>query len=418
MSIKITTLANGMRIVSDPMTTVESATLGVWVNVGTRHETPEMNGISHLLEHMAFKGTKKRSALDISREIEAVGGHINAYTSRESTAYYVKVLKDDVALGIDLIADILQNSIFDPNELDRERNVILQEILQTNDTPDEVIFDNFQQTAYPNQPIGRQILGNSKIVKSLKRDKLMRYMASNYNNSTMVLAAAGKVNHDELVGQTEYAFRNLRKGNNPNNKAANYIGGENIVSRDIEQAHLLLGFEGVDYRDKSFYALAILSTILGGGMSSRLFQEIRERHALAYSIYSFTKSYSDSGLFGIYAGTGEKETKTIIPLICNEIKNICKFISSEELQRARNQIKASILMALESSSSRCELIAKQILIFDRPISVKEIISNIEAVDIDILMDTAQRTFSSPLTVAALGPISELENIEKIKKRLP
>jgi predicted Zn-dependent peptidase len=417
MSIRTTTLENGLRVVSDPMAAVESVSLGVWVGVGTRYEKPEMNGVSHLLEHMAFKGTKRRSALAIAEEIEAVGGHINAYTTRESTAYYVRVLKEDVALGVDLIADILQNSTMETEELERERTVILQEIHQANDSPDDVVFDNFQEAAYPDQPMGRQVLGDANIVGSMGRDIIMDYMDNHYNANTMVLSAAGSIDHDELVTLARDSFSDLPKGEQASREPANYTGGQSIIARELEQAHLLLGFEGVDYEDPDFYSAAVLSTLFGGGMSSRLFQEIREKRGLVYSIYSFVPSYSDSGLFGIYAGTGEEETQELIPLVCDEIKKICDGVGADELTRARAQIKASILMGLESSSSRCEQLARQMMVFGRPLPTEEVVANIESVDRDAILNTAQRIFSSPLTVAALGPISKLESFEEIVHRL-
>lgn len=417
MSINSTTLKNGLRVVSDPMLAVESVSLGVWVGVGTRYEKSEMNGVSHLLEHMAFKGTKRRSALAIAEEIEAVGGYINAYTTRESTAYYVRVLKEDVALGVDLIADILQNSTMETEELERERTVILQEIHQANDSPDDVVFDNFQETAYPEQAMGRQVLGDANIVGSMKRDVIMNYMECHYNSNTMVLSAAGCVDHNELVKLAQNTFSNLPRGEQASREPAIYTGGQSIVARELEQAHLILGFEGVGYEDPDFHAAAVLSTLLGGGMSSRLFQEIREKRGLVYSIYSFVPSYSDSGLFGIYAGTGEEETRELIPLVCDEIKKICDSVGTDELIRARAQIKASILMALESSSSRCEQLARQMMVFGRPLPTEEIVASIEAVDRDAILNTAQRIFSTPLTIAALGPISKLENFEEIVQRL-
>ncbi len=417
MTIRTTTLDNGLRVVSDPMSTVESVSLGIWVGVGTRYEKPEMNGVSHLLEHMAFKGTRRRTATAIAEEIEAVGGHINAYTTSENTAYYVRVLKEDVRLGVDLIADILQNSTMEKDELERERTVILQEIHQANDTPDDVVFDNFQAAAYPDQPLGRQVLGDAGIVGSMDRETIIGYMNDHYNASTMVLAAAGRIDHDELASLANDMFSELPEGEQATREAANYTGGQSVVERELEQAHLLLGFKGVSYQDPDFYASAVLSTLFGGGMSSRLFQEIREKRGLVYSIYSFVSSYSDGGMFGIYAGTGENETAELIPLVCDEIKKMTDNVGADELTRARAQIKASILMALESSSSRCEQLARQMMVFGRPMPTQEIVANIEAVDADAILHTARRIFDSSLTVTALGPVSKLESFESIQKRL-
>ncbi len=417
MTIRTTTLDNGLRVVSDPMSTVESVSLGIWVGVGTRYEKPEMNGVSHLLEHMAFKGTRRRTATAIAEEIEAVGGHINAYTTCENTAYYVRVLKEDVRLGVDLIADILQNSTMEKDELERERAVILQEIHQANDTPDDVVFDNFQAAAYPDQPLGRQVLGDAGIVGSMDRETIIGYMNDHYNASTMVLAAAGRIDHDELASLANDMFSELPEGEQATREAANYTGGQSVVERELEQAHLLLGFKGVSYQDPDFYASAVLSTLFGGGMSSRLFQEIREKRGLVYSIYSFVSSYSDGGMFGIYAGTGENETAELIPLVCDEIKKMTDNVGADELTRARAQIKASILMTLESSSSRCEQLARQMMVFGRPMPTQEIVANIEAVDADAILHTARRIFDSSLTVTALGPVSKLESFESIQKRL-
>ena len=417
MTIRTTTLDNGLQVVSDPMSTVESVSLGIWVGVGTRYEKPEMNGVSHLLEHMAFKGTRRRTATAIAEEIEAVGGHINAYTTCENTAYYVRVLKEDVRLGVDLIADILQNSTMEKDELERERTVILQEIHQANDTPDDVVFDNFQAAAYPDQPLGRQVLGDAGIVGSMDRETIIGYMNDHYNASTMVLAAAGRIDHDELVSLANDMFSELPEGEQATREAANYTGGQSVVERELEQAHLLLGFKGVSYQDPDFYASAVLSTLFGGGMSSRLFQEIREKRGLVYSIYSFVSSYSDGGMFGIYAGTGENKTAELIPLVCDEIKKMTDNVGADELTRARAQIKASILMALESSSSRCEQLARQMMVFGRPMPTQEIVANIEAVDADAILHTARRIFDSSLTVTALGPVSKLESFESIQKRL-
>ena len=417
MTIRTTTLDNGLRVVSDPMSTVESVSLGIWVGVGTRYEKPEMNGVSHLLEHMAFKGTRRRTATAIAEEIEAVGGHINAYTTCENTAYYVRVLKEDVRLGVDLIADILQNSTMEKDELERERAVILQEIHQANDTPDDVVFDNFQAAAYPDQPLGRQVLGDAGIVGSMDRETIIGYMNDHYNASTMVLAAAGRIDHDELASLANDMFSELPEGEQATREAANYTGGQSVVERELEQAHLLLGFKGVSYQDPDFYASAVLSTLFGGGMSSRLFQEIREKRGLVYSIYSFVSSYSDGGMFGIYAGTGENKTAELIPLVCDEIKKMTDNVGADELTRARAQIKASILMTLESSSSRCEQLARQMMVFGRPMPTQEIVANIEAVDADAILHTARRIFDSSLTVTALGPVSKLESFESIQKRL-
>jgi len=417
MTIEISVLENGLRIATDAMDTVESATIGIWVGIGARHEHPELNGVSHMLEHMAFKGTKRRSALDIAEEIEAVGGHINAYTSREGTAYYAKVLKEDVPLAADIISDILQNSTMDPEELERERAVILQEIHQAQDTPDDVVFDYFQEAAYPDQPLGRPILGDADTVSRMKRETLISYMSENYKAPQMVFSAAGRITHDTLKNLATDSCSGLQTGDDSTNEGARYTGGEKVVSKDLEQAHVLLGFEGVSYDDDDFYTASVLSTLFGGGMSSRLFQEVREKRGLAYSIYSFVPSYRDSGMFGIYAGTGSEETAELMPLLCDEVLKVQDGVKEDEVARARAQLKASILMSLESSSSRCEQLARQIQVFGRPLSTEEIVENVEAVDVEAVERTARRIFATPPTLAALGPVAKLGGLERVESHL-
>ncbi|SCA57111.1 Uncharacterized zinc protease RBE_0522 [Candidatus Terasakiella magnetica] len=408
MTVRVTTLDNGLRIVSDHMASVQSVSLGAWVEVGARHEDPQVNGISHLLEHMAFKGTKKRTALQLAEEIENVGGHINAYTSRENTAYYAKVLKEDTALAVDVIADILQNSLLDEEELERERNVILQEIHQANDTPDDIIFDHFQKIAYPDQAMGRPVLGEAEIIRTMSRDKVLSYMQDNYSASKMVFSAAGNIDHDELVALVGEKFQSLPKDTALSADPTRYVGGTFIENRpSLEQVHVVAGFDGIRYDDPQFYSLSVMSTLFGGGMSSRLFQEIREKRALVYSIYSFVSAYDDGGMLGIYAGTGAEETKELLPVLVDEIRKVCETVSEEEVLRSRAQLKSSILMSLESTSTRCEQLARQMIVFKRPITVEEVVEKIDAIDAQAVMEVSQRVFSSTPTLAAIGPIEEL-----------
>jgi len=412
-----TILPNGLRVVSDPMAAVETVSLGVWVNTGTRNEAPEINGISHLLEHMAFKGTERRTARDIAEEIEAVGGHLNAYTSREQTAYYAKVLKEDTALAIDIIADIVQHSTLDSEELAREQAVVVQEIGQAIDTPDDIIFDHFQETAYPDQALGRPVLGTAELVRSMTKQTIADYMGTHYTAPRMTLAAAGKIDHGTLVGLATQAFDALPSGTVEAEEKASYRGGDYREERDLEQIHVVLGFDGVSYEDPHFYTSQVLSTALGGGMSSRLFQEIREKRGLVYSIYSFASSYADGGLFAIYAATGEEEVGELVPVMCDEILKATDLMSDAELQRARAQIKASMLMSLESSSSRCEQVARQIQAYGRPVPVAESVAKIEAVDRESVRACAQRLFVTLPTLAAIGPLSKLEDYQTIRGRL-
>ena len=416
MSIDVTRLPNGLTVASDRIATVETVSLGAWVGVGTRHEPAAINGVAHLLEHMAFKGTERRSAYDIAREIEAVGGHLNAYTSRESTAYYARVLADDAPLAVDIIADILQHPTFDNEELTRERAVVLQEIGQAYDTPDDNIFDRFQETAYPGQAVGRPVLGTGEIVSRIDRDTLRGYMSRHYGGQTMVIAAAGKIEHARLLELVTDAFADLPREAESGAEPAVYQGGDYREKRDLEQVHVLLGFNSVGYLDADYHAASVLSTLFGGGMSSRLFQEVREKRGLVYSVYSFVSAYRDGGLFGIYAGTGEKEVGELIPVICDELGKLAADATEEEVIRARAQLKASILMSLESTNARCEQLAQQILIYGRPLTVDEVVRKIEAVDADQVRRLAGRLAAGRPTLSSLGPIRRVEAFDRLAAR--
>jgi len=415
--IRETRLPSGLVVLTDPMATVETASLGVWVEAGTRHEPAAINGVSHLLEHMAFKGTARRSARDIAEEMDAVGGHLNAYTARDHTAYYAKVLKEDVDLALDIVSDILQHSTMDAEELAREQTVVVQEIAQAIDTPDDIIFDHFQAVAFPGQPLGRPVLGSERLVRAMTRDTVLDYMQGHYSAANMVLAAAGRVDHDRLVEAADRAFSALPAHRRGRKTAGRYVGGDFREERDIEQVNLLIGFQGVDYQDDDYYAASMLSTMLGGGMSSRLFQEIREKRGLAYSIYSFTSSYAECGLFGIYAGCGEDEIADLVPVLCDEVLGVTNGVTEPELQRARAQVKASVLMSLESTSSRCELLARQKVIYGRPVPVAEVVEKVMAITAEDITRVAKRLFASAPTVAALGPLSKLEDYDRIKARV-
>ena len=416
-TVRVTTLANGFRVATDRMDSVETTSLGVWAGVGTRNEPAEHNGVAHLLEHMAFKGTRRRSARDIVVEIEDVGGFLNAYTGREQTAYFAKVLADDTPLVVDILADILQNSIFDAEELTRERAVVLQEIGQAEDTPDDIIFDHFQETAFPDQAMGRPVLGRAEIVRELPRETVAGYMASRYRAGQMVLAASGQLDHDALVAMAEKLFSGLPSGAVPATEGARYAGGDGRFARELEQVHLALGFHGVTYTDPDYYVAAVLSQLLGGGMSSRLFQEIREKRGLVYSIHSFTSSYADGGIFGIYAGTGEKEVAELLPVVCDELAKLPDDLTEPEVKRAAAQLRAATLMAREKPSARCEQLASQLLIYGRPIPPAEAVARIDAVTIDELKRLARRLTQSPPTLTALGPIGQVMEYDALRQRL-
>jgi predicted Zn-dependent peptidase len=417
MRARVSRLANGLRIATDTVPTVDTVSLGIWVDVGTRHESAAINGAAHFLEHMAFKGTERRSAREIAEEIEAVGGHLNAYTSRESTAYYAKVLKEDVSLALDILADILQHSTFDPDELERERTVILQEIGQANDTPDDIIFDHFQECAYPGQAMGRPVLGRPEIIRGLTRDAVVAYLRDHYGARRMVLAAAGNLEHERLVDLADTLLSDMPAERAFTTEPARYAGGDRREDRDLEQLHLVLGFPGVTLGDPDYYAASVLSTAFGGGMSSRLFQEIREKRGLVYAIHSFVHGYRDGGLFGIYAGTGEDEAAELLPALCEEAIKLQDGFTAIELRRAKAQMKAGLLMSLESTSARCEQLAQHLLIYGTPFDPPEVVRRIEAVDDAAIRRVVARWRSAPPTVTALGPLSRLEDYDKLQARL-
>lgn len=416
-NVRITKLDNGFRIVTENMPGLKSASLGVWVSAGCRHETVEQNGIAHFLEHMAFKGTKKRNALEIAEAIENVGGYINAYTSREMTAYYVRVLEDDVPLAMDVISDIVLNSIFDPKELEIERGVILQEIGQALDTPDDIIFDWLQETAYPDQPMGRAILGPAERVRAFSRDDLDSFVKSHYGPEQMVLAAAGAVDHDALVETAKQVFGNLKPTPKFITSPAKYIGGERRVVKDLEQAHLALTFESASYLDSDIYTAQIYSSALGGGMSSRLFQEVREKRGLCYSIYASAGAFADSGMMTIYSGTSGEDVAGLANITVDELKRAADDISETEVARARAQMKAGMLMGLEGASSRCERLARMVSIFDRVPSLDEVVAKIDEVSADRVRDFARTICTTQPTLALYGPVSDAPDVSQLAQRL-
>ena len=415
--IRTTTLPSGLIVVTEQMERVETVSLGAYVATGTRNETAAENGASHFLEHMAFKGTARRTAPQIAEEVENVGGHINAYTAREQTAYYVKLLKEDLDLGADIIGDILTHSSLPADELERERGVILQEIGQANDTPDDIIFDRFQEVAYPDQPMGRPVLGTEEGIRTMPGDLLGQYMRRHYAAGNVVLAAAGNLTHERVVELAKEHFADLPAAMPGQALEASYTGGEFREARDLDQVHIVLGFPSVPYGDPDYYPALLLSTLLGGGMSSRLFQEIREKRGLVYSIYSFSAPFRDSGLFGIYAGTGENEAKELVPVTLEELRKVQHSVTQDELDRARAQVKASLLMSLESTGSRCEQLARQIQVFGRVIPTAETVAKLTAVGIADVERTATRIFRGPPTLAALGPADHVPALPAIIDRL-
>ncbi len=417
-NIRITRLANGLRIATDTMPQFQTVSVGVWVNVGTRHEPHDQNGIAHLLEHMMFKGTAKRSAQDISAEIESAGGHMNAYTSRENTAYYVRLLGEDLPVAVDILSDVLQHSTLPDVELERERTVILQELAQVEDTPDDIVLDYFQQTAYPEQTIGQPILGLSEVIQQVSRQQISSYQKKHYIAPNLLLVAAGNIHHESFVDLVQKTFQHLDTGNPSSITKALYRGGDCRMERTSEQTLLVLGFQAPSYHDDDFYALQLLSSVLGGGMSSRLFQEIREKRGLAYNIHSFTASYADSGLIGVYAGTGAQQATETIKIILDQILQLTCYISEDELQRAKRQLIAGIRMSQESVSARCEQLAQQILSYDSPLNKKVIEDILLQTTVEDLQNLLTQILKTPLTFTALGTnVCKLPKYHSLQEQL-
>jgi predicted Zn-dependent peptidase len=418
MDVEVSRLSNGLTVATETLPSIETTALGIWVKSGARNERAEEHGMAHLLEHMAFKGTGGRSAFQIASEIENVGGEINAATSVETTSFYARVLADDVPLAVDILADILQDSSFDPDELEREQNVILQEIGAAHDTPDDIVFDRFTETAYRDQTIGRSILGTPDTVQSFTSQQLRSFMDRQYNAEDMVIVAAGDIKHDVFVRDVENKLGGFRaKSQSTVPETAHYVGGDYREERDLMDAQVVLGFEGRAYHVRDFYASQVLSMILGGGMSSRLFQEVREKRGLCYSVYAFHWGFSDTGIFGIHAATGLSDIGKLVPVIIEELQRAGEQIDQSELDRARAQYRAGLIMSAESAASRASQIARQILLFGRPIAKEELMGRLSALTVERLTDLSGRMFSTVPTVTGVGPVGTLASYDQIRDSL-
>ncbi|MCZ2328482.1 M16 family metallopeptidase [Bartonella sp. F02] len=415
MNVDISRLNNGLTIATHTMPHINSVSLGIWIKVGSRNETDSQHGIAHLLEHMAFKGTENRTAFKIATDIEDVGGEINATTSVETTAYFARVLKEDVTLAIDILSDILVCSKFDEEELEREKQVIFQEIGATCDVPDDIVFNHFTETAFRHQPLGRSILGTPQAIQSFTSSDLHNFMNKQYSADRMIVIAAGAIQHDRFVREVESRLGTFRSHSTaPLIPLANYVGGDFRKYRDLMDTQIVLGFEGRAYHARDFYATQILSIILGDGMSSRLFQEVREKRGLCYSISTFHWGFSDIGLFGIHAATGQEKLKELFPIILNELSKASKNIHMDELQRARTQYRANLMMSQEDPSNQTHLIARQMLLYGRPIPISELTERLELITPSRLTDLASRLFiNSNPTLAAVGPIGSLISFDDL-----
>ncbi len=400
---EISRLSNGLTVVTHTMPHLQTTSLGIWVGVGSRHEAPAENGISHFLEHMSFKGTASRSAQAIAEEIEAVGGDLNAATGLETTAYFARVLKGDEGVALELLADILLNSRFSPDELEREREVILQEIASTRDSPEDIAFELLNEAAYPGQALGRTILGPAANVRRFSPVDLSAFLKTHYRPQRMVLSAAGATQHASLVRHAEALFGGLTHDDSVGEERAQYQGGIRWHQKRFEQSHLALAFESPSYRDNEYFTAQVFSGLFGGGMSSRLFQEAREKRGLCYSIYSSAWSLGDTGLLAVHAATGTELMASLIDVTCSELEDLAaRGPSAAELQRAKAQLKAGLLISLESSSARAEQMARHILAHGRIVGSDELIQKVDAVSVEDVGRFAQRLLAQMPSVAVVG----------------
>lgn len=406
---EVTVLNNNFRVITSEMLGVESVTVVIRCNVGSRFESNTKAGISHFLEHMAFKGTSRRTAQDIAREFDDIGGHFNAQTGRESTTYYAKVLRRDLPIAIDILADIITSSSFPSDELEREKGVVVQEIFQVNDNPSDLVSDKFIEYAYAGEVFGSSILGTEDSVNSMTRDDLLRYVADNYFGSNMMLTAAGDLSHTEVVALAEGAFSSINDRQLVNVRKPNYHGGEYREERDLEQINLIIGFPAISYHDPSYATLMVLDCVMGGGMSSRLFQEVREKRGLAYTVHSFASCYSDTGVFACYAGTDELHIAELLNVVSNEFKKITVDISEDEVNRARERLKREVLMAYEGTTAMAQYIGHCYARYGRYVTKEELIQRYNAVSIDGVRKMADHFLvdSSKLTVASIGRLKNM-----------
>ncbi|WP_395684666.1 M16 family metallopeptidase [Aestuariivirga sp.] len=379
MSVEITRLPNGIHVVTHAMSHLETTALGIWVKAGARDEEAGENGIAHFLEHMAFKGTSRRSARAIAEEIESAGGEINAATGMETTTYYARVLKNDWAMALDILADIFTAPILDPEELERERDVILQEISAAHDQPDDLVFDLAQSASFGDHPLGRSILGTHDLIGGIAREQILDWRNRHYWGSRIVVAAAGHVEHDAFVAEAQRLLGGIAEGSSPQRATPVFLPTACTSEKPLDQAHIVLNFEAPGYRHPDIYVLQVLSNILGGGMSSRLFQEVREKRGLCYSVFSFGSAFEDTGQLGVYAATSPEHANELISLTTEVMMAVGEHVSEAEVNRAKAQLKASLVMNLESASSRADQIARQFLAFGEVPDIASLMARIEAV---------------------------------------
>jgi predicted Zn-dependent peptidase len=411
--IDITRLANGLTVATERMPEIPTATLGVWVGAGSRNEEPHEHGLSHLIEHMAFKGTALRSARKIAEDIENVGGDINAATSVEYTSYTARVLGENVDVALDVVGDILTNSVFDDVELAREKGVILQEYAAVEDDPDDLIYDAFMETAFGAQAIGRPILGRPETVDSFDAGLIRTFMQREYAPNRMVFAAAGDVEHAEIVAAAERFFGAMPRIEPREGAAARYTGGERRIPRKLEQANIVFGLPGLSFKEPGYYATHLFAHVLGGGLTSRLWHEVRETRGLAYSIDAFHWPFSDCGLFGIGAGTSGGDVAELMDVTLDCTRRAIADLDQVEVSRAKAQVKVALLTALETPGGRIERIARQLLSWGRVVTSEEVVAKVDAVSVDDVRAAGRRLLDGPPTLAAIGPIKGLPKLEAL-----
>jgi predicted Zn-dependent peptidase len=414
----LTTLPGGLRVASRSLAQAQSLSVGIWVNAGARDERDNEMGIAHMLEHMAFKGTNRRSARDIATEVENVGGYMNAHTSREETAYYLRLLPEYLDMGIDILADILTEPTMPDDEIERERGVIIQEIGQSQDTPDDIVFDMFARASYGDHKLGRPILGSIDSVSGFSRDNLRGFMSRHYGAGQMLVTASGAVEHDDFVKRVEQRLGNLAGAEDTRRDSPVWQGARHIEVRDLEQTHLVIVLPSFGARDDRRFALMVMSTLFGGGMSSRLFQEVREKRGLCYSIFSFASMYSDSGHFGVYAGTSADRANEMLTVTAQQLADLATNVGEDEVNRAKAQLRASLVMARESVSGCGDALARQIMLFGAPVDDTDLLDQIAAVDASAVRGVAADLIAGGQpAIAAIGPQSPIMENEVLSRLL-
>jgi predicted Zn-dependent peptidase len=406
--LRKTTLDNGVRIITEELPYLQSVAMGIWVRSGSRIETPEVNGICHFIEHMVFKGTDRRSTVTIAKEIDSVGGALNAFTGKELTAFYCRVLEEHVELAADLLSDIFLSSTFPEDEIEREKQVVLQEIAQLEDSPEDLVHEILGIRFWKDDPLGQPILGTIPNVTGLDRDTLLKFKRAYYTGEDTIVAAAGRLDHDHLAGLFEKGLKDLPAGPRHTWQTAGKAHSEShVVESDLEQVHVCIGVEGPSKVDKRRHAGYILNTILGGGWSSRLSQEIREKRGLAYTVYSFMSSFSDTGMFGIHAGCDPARLEEMLNVMGQETFSLATTITDEDIRTAKNQLRGNLILAMENADSRMNRLAKDEYYFSRNVPVEEILDELEAVTPAQLKETAEEMLNrGGFSIIALGPIAQ------------